>query len=60
MSSKVGGVAHEKEKGTDEPAKDGLATQYENLKMLTKKDNDDKLAITFLIVGAGLIAYHFW
>ena len=31
-----------------------------NLKMLTKKHNDEKLVITFLIVGAGLIAYHFW
>ena len=31
-----------------------------DLKMLTKKHNDEKLAITFLIVGAGLIAYHFW
>ena len=31
-----------------------------NLKMLTEKHNDVKLAITVLIVGAGLIAYHFW
>ena len=31
-----------------------------NLKMLTKKHNDKKLAITLLIVGTGLIAYHFW
>ena len=31
-----------------------------NLKMLTEKNNDEKLAITILIVGAGLIAYHFW
>ena len=31
-----------------------------DLKMLTEKHNDEKLAITFLIVGAGLIAYHFW
>ena len=30
-----------------------------DLKMLTEKHNDEKLAITFLIVGAGLIAYHF-
>ena len=59
VSIKVGGVAHVKEKGTDEPAKDHLATKHENLKMLTEKHNDDKLAITFLIVEAGLIAYHF-
>ena len=31
-----------------------------NLKMLTEKHNDEKLAITILIVGTGLIAYHFW
>ena len=30
------------------------------LKMPTKKGNDEKLAITLLIVGGGLIAYHFW
>ena len=35
------------------------ATRYD-LKMLTEKHKDEKLAITFLIVGAGLIAYHFW
>ena len=27
---------------------------------LFEKHNDEKLAITFLIVGGGLIAYHFW
>ena len=27
---------------------------------LTEKHNDKKLAMTFLIVGGGLIAYHFW
>ena len=31
-----------------------------DLKMLTKKPNNEKLAITILIVGGGLIAYHFW
>ena len=30
-----------------------------NLKMLTEKHNNEKLAITILIVGAGLIGYHF-
>ena len=30
-----------------------------NLKMYTEKHNDEKLAITLLIVGTGLIAYHF-
>ena len=63
VPGKAGGVAHDVlkiMKSTDKPAKDRLATQHENLKMLTEKHNDDKLAITFLIVGAGLIAYHFW
>ena len=31
-----------------------------NLKMLNEKHNDEKIAITFLVMGAGLIAYHFW
>ena len=50
-------------KHTDKPVKDHLAVQHEqagNTKMLAEKHNDNKLAITFLIVGAGLIAYHFW
>ena len=35
------------------------AVQHD-LKMLTEKHNDEKLAITLLIVGDGLIAYYFW
>ena len=31
-----------------------------NLKILTEKHNYEKLAITILIVGTGLIADHFW
>ena len=31
-----------------------------NLKILTEKHNDEKLAIIVLIVGTGLIVYHFW
>ena len=31
-----------------------------NLKMLAERHNDEKLAITLLIFGAGLIAYHSW
>ena len=34
------------------------AVRHDNLKMLTEKHNDEKLAITLLIVGDGLIAYH--
>ena len=37
-----------------------IPTVRHDLKMLTKKHNDEKLAIRLLIVGAGLIAYHFW
>ena len=47
-------------KSTNKPVKDCLATQHDNPKMIAEKHNDDKLVITFLIVGAGLIAYHFW
>ena len=34
-------------------------TKLHNPKMLTEKHNDEKLAITVLIVGAGMIAYYF-
>ena len=37
-----------------------ILTAQHDLKMLTEKHNDKKLAIKCLIVGAGLIAYHFW
>ena len=47
-------------KSMDKPVKYHLTTQHDNPKMLTEKHNDEKLAITFLIVGTGLIAYHFW
>ena len=50
-------------KSTDKLVKDHLAVQHEqtdNPKMIAEKHNDDKLAITFLVVGTGLIAYHFW
>ena len=50
-------------KSTDKPVKDNLVIQHgqtNNPKMLAEKHNDDKLAITFLIVWVGLIAYHFW
>ena len=31
-----------------------------NLRMLTEKHNDEKLAIKAMIVGGGIIAYHFY
>ena len=37
-----------------------IVIQYDNPKMLTEKHNDQKLPITFLIVGAELIGFHFW
>ena len=37
-----------------------LSVRHDNPKMLTEKHNDEKLVITLLIVGAGLIACYFW
>ena len=37
-----------------------IPTPRHDLKMLTEKHDDEKLAITLFIVGSGLIAYHFW
>ena len=48
-------------KNTDkQPVKEHPMAQDDNSRMLTEKHNDEKLAITFLIVEASLIAYHFW
>ena len=35
-------------------------TKLHNLKMVTEKHNDEKIAITLLIVGGALITYHLW
>ena len=43
-----------------QPIKEHAMVQDDNLRMLTEKHNDEKLAISFLIVGPGLITYHFW
>ena len=37
-----------------------IVIPHDNPKMLTEKHNDWKLTITLLIVGVGLIAYHFF
>ena len=37
-----------------------IPTVRHDLKMINEKHHDEKLAITLLIVGAGLIAYRFW
>ena len=61
---KIQGLAHAAPKmhlmkDINKPVKDHLAAQHDNRKMLAEKHNDDKLAIKFLIVVAGLIASHF-
>ena len=40
--------------------KEHAMVQDDNLRMLTEKHNVEKLTITFLIVGTGLITYHSW
>ena len=60
---KAEGVSHATSKimkSTEKPVKDHPTTQHGNPKILAEKHNDDKLTITFLIAGAGLVAYHFW
>ena len=44
----------------DVPKNTVIPMARHDLKMLTEKRNDEKLAVTLFIVGAGLIAYHFW
>ena len=43
----------------DKPVKDQLVDQHYNPIMVNKKHDDEKLAITLLIVGVKLIAYYF-
>ena len=54
-------------KNTDKLIKDRLAAQHKqtillpnNQKNACRKHNDERLAITILIVEVGMIAYHFW
>ena len=47
-------------KRTDKLVKDYNASQHEQAILLTERNNDEKLAITLLIVGTGMIAYYFW
>ena len=59
---KAEGVAHDTlkiVKSKDEP-KIVIPTVRHDLKIFTEKQNDEKLATKFLMVGAGLIDYHFW
>ena len=59
---KTGDVKHDASmKNMDkQTVKEHAISQDDNLRMLAKKHDDEKLAITLLIVGTGLIAYHFW
>ena len=41
-----------------QPVKEHPMAQDDNSRMLAKQHDDEKLAITLLIVGTGLIAYH--
>ena len=48
-------------KNTDkQPVKEHPVAHDDNSRMLAKKHNDEKLAVTLLILGTGLIVYHFW
>ena len=51
---------HKKLLPPDVPKIEIPAVRHDSLKMLTGEHNDEKLVITLLIVGVGLIAYHFW
>ena len=44
----------------DMPKKTVIPAVRHDLKRLTEKHNDKRLAITLLTVGGGLIAYHYW
>ena len=72
-TGKAEGAAPKTVKSSDKPLKDHLVAQHDPVghkahhvqqtdsqKMLAEKHNDEKLALTFLIVRIGLIACHFW
>ena len=57
--NKLPGLRNVKHDASDkQPVKKHAMAQDDNLRMLTKKHNDEKLAITLLILGGGLVAYH--
>ena len=58
INKEAGDVKHDA--SDKQPVKEHPIAQDDNLRMHTKKHNDEKLAITLLIAGTGLIAYHFW
>ena len=57
--NKLPGPRNVKHDASDkQPVKKHAMAQDDNLRMLAKKHNDEKLAITLLILEGGLIAYH--
>ena len=44
----------------DDTPKTVIPTTQHDIKMLSERHNDGNIAITLLIVGSGLIVYHFW
>ena len=57
-NKEAGDVKHDA--SDKQPVKEHPIAQDDNSRMLAKKHDDEKLAIALLIVGTGLIAYHFW
>ena len=64
LNKELNKLTHIKAAEDDAPVKDKQSQKEDCLmdkpKMLTEKHDDEKLAITLLIVGSGLTAYHFW
>ena len=64
LNKEVNKLTYDKTAGDDAVMKDKQSVKEDRLvdksKMLTEKHDDEKLVIALLIVGTGLIAYHFW
>ena len=64
LNKEVNKLTYDKTAGDDALMKDKQSVKEDRLvdksKMLTEKHDDEKLVIALLIVGTGLIAYHFW
>ena len=64
LNKEVNKLTYDKTAGDDALMKDKQSVKEDRLvdksKMLTEKHDDEKLVIALLIVGTGLITYHFW
>ena len=64
LNKEVNKLTYDKTAGDDAVMKDKQSVKEDRLvdksKMLTEKHDDEKLVIALLILGTGLIAYHFW